>query len=111
MSDRILVIIATAERAKAHTGAMYAVNALKHGWLADVKLVFFGPAEGLLLEDEDLQVYLRDYQELSGEPVACRFLADRDGQSDGLRELGVRVTYVGSLVSDLIKEGYVPLVW
>jgi hypothetical protein len=44
-------------------------------------------------------------------PVACRFLADRDGQSDGLRELGVEVEYVGPLISGLIKDGYAPMVW
>ncbi len=111
MNDRLLVIIGTAERAKAHAGAMYAVNALKYEWMRDVKLYFFGPAEGLLLEDEDLQVLLHDYQQLKGEPVACRFLADRDGQADGLKDLGVQVEYVGTLISDLIKEGYVPMVW
>jgi hypothetical protein len=111
MNDKILVIIGTAERAKAQAGAMYAVNALKYEWLGDVKLVFFGPAEGLLLDDEDLQVMLRDYQQLAGEAVACRFLADRDGQSEALKELGVQVEYVGPLISGLIKRGYVPMVW
>lgn len=111
MHDRILVIVATSDRAKAQTALMYATNARKHGWLADVKLVFFGPSEGLLLDDEDLQVMLRDFQELAGAPAACQALSDRDGQSDGLRELGVEVRFVGSYVSDLIKQGYVPLVW
>ena len=111
MNDKILVIIGTAERAKAHAGAMYAVNALKYEWLSDVKLYFFGPAEGLLLDDEDLQVMLHDFQELKGEPVACRFLAERDDQADSLKELGVQVEYVGPLISGLIKEGYVPMVW
>ena len=55
MNDKVLVIIATAERAKAQAGAMYAVNARKYGWLDDVKLYFFGPAEGLLLEDEEVE--------------------------------------------------------
>jgi len=111
MNDKVLVIIGTAERAKAQAGAMYAVNALKHKWLAEVKLYFFGPAEQLLLDDEDLQVLLHDYQELKGEPVACRFLAERDGQADGLKELGVAVEYVGPLISGLIRDGYVPMVW
>ena len=41
MNDRVVVIISTADRGKAQTGAMFAVNGLKHGWLADVKLFFF----------------------------------------------------------------------
>lgn len=44
-------------------------------------------------------------------PVACKYLADRDGQSDRLADLGVDVQYVGPLISDAIKEGYVPLIW
>jgi hypothetical protein len=111
MSDKLLVIIATGERAKAQAGVMYALNAVKHAWLGEVKLYFFGPAEGLLLDDEDLQVMVHDFRQLEGEPVACRFLADRDGQSEGLRELGVQVQYVGPPISELIRAGYVPMVW
>ncbi len=111
MHDRVLIIIATGERAKAQTGLMYATNACKYSWFTDVQVVFFGPAEGLLLEDEDLQVMLHDFQELAEPVAACKFLADRDGQSEGLTALGVQVKYVGSLVSDYIKQGYVPLIW
>ena len=111
MNDKVLVIIGTAERAKAQAGTMYALNCRKYEWLSDVKLFFFGPAEGLLLDDEDLQVMVHDFRQLAGEPVACRFLADRDGQSDALKELGVQVEYVGPLISGLIKAGYVPMVW
>lgn len=111
MADRVLVIIGTAERAKAQAGAMYAVNARKHGWLDDVKLVFFGPSEALLLEDEDLQELVREYHRQEGQAVACRFIADREGMSADLAGLDVEVVYVGKLVSDLIRDGYVPMVW
>ena len=111
MSDRIITIIATAESAKARTGVMYAANALKHGWLQDVELFFFGPAEDLLLEDPDLQEMVREFQRQDRRPVACKFLSDRSGASEGLAELGLEVSYVGSQISDLIKQGYVPMVW
>jgi len=126
MSDKLLVIISTGEPAKARAGAMYAVNALKHGWLDDVKLYFFGPAEALLLEDRPLQQYVKEYRELEGTPFACKFLADRVQQRDedeegdadpdiGISEnisaLGVDVEYVGKPMADLIRQGYVPMVW
>jgi len=116
MNDRVVVIIADADAAKACTGLMYAANALKHGWLADVKVVVFGPAENTLLADEDMQEMLREFQRQAeahgGEAAtACRFLSDRDGLSDELGALGLDVRYVGSHVSDLIKAGYVPMVW
>jgi len=111
MNDRILVILSTAEAGKARTGAMYAVNALRHGWVEDVKLVLFGPAEELVLTDEPLQALLDDFRAMEETPVACKFIADRDGLADRLGAMKIDVQYVGKLISDLIREGYVPLVW
>ena len=111
MNNRIVVIIGTREQAKAEAGLMYAVNALKHGWMEDVKLFFFGPAEDLLLEDPDLQELLMEFHRQDQQAVACRFLSDRQGSSEDLAELGLDVSYVGSQISDLIKDGYVPMVW
>ena len=112
MNDKVIVIIGTAEPEKAQAGAMYALNAVKHGWMADVKLLLFGPAERLVLEDPDLQDLVRQYMaEETASPIACKFLADRDGQTDPLEELGLDVQYVGPIISDAIKAGYVPMVW
>lgn len=111
MNDKILVIISTAERDKAQAGAMYALNALKHSWMSDVKLFLFGPAEQLVLEDPDLEDLVRQFIALDKTPVACKFLADRGGQSPALENLGITVENVGPLISDAIKSGYIPLVW
>jgi hypothetical protein len=111
MSDKIVVIISTSEASKARTGAMFAINALKHGWLEEVKVFIFGPAEELLLRDVELQEMLKAYQLMEETPVACKFIADRDGVSQGIAALGVRVEYVGKMISDLIKDGYTPMVW
>ena len=111
MSDKVLVIVGTGERDKALAGTMYAVNAKKYGWLADVKLVFFGPSEQLLLEDEDLQEMVMEYHRQEGTALACRYIADRGGHSDGLSALGVEVVYVGEKISNLIRDGYTPMVW
>ncbi len=111
MNNRLVVIISTGELAKAEAGLMYAVNCLKHGWMEDVQLFLFGPAERLVVEDPDLQELLRDFKRQERQAVACRFLSDRDGTSTALDDLGVEVDYVGSRISDLIKEGYIPMVW
>ncbi len=42
---------------------------------------------------------------------ACKYLSDEQGVSEDLAEVGIRVEYVGTVISDLIKEGYVPMVW
>ncbi len=111
MNNKALIIISTSDIGKAQTGTMYAVNALKHAWLEEVKLVFFGPAESLLLKDPILQELLREYQSEEGTAVACKFIADRDDHSEEIEALGVEVKYVGKLISNLIKEGYIPMVW
>jgi hypothetical protein len=77
----------------------------------EVRVFFFGPAQGLLLEDSELQRLLQEYQAYEQAPVACKFLADRDGTAEPTAELGVQVAYVGKMISDLIKDGYVPMVW
>ena len=111
MSHKVVVIIGTAELAKAEAGLMYAVNATKYGWLDDVKLFFFGPAEELLLVDEDLQELLREYHRQEKTAVACKFLADREGSGDDLAAMGLEVSYVGEKISQLIKDDYIPMVW
>ena len=110
MSSKLLVIIATGEKEKALAGLMYARNALKRGWLEDVKVVFFGPSERLIAEDDQVADEVKDIA-LIGESFACKAISDREGVSEELEGLGVKVEYVGSIVSDLIKDGYLPMVW
>ena len=110
MASKVMVIVSTAEKQKALTLLMYSVNAHKNKWLDDIKVIFFGPFENLMCEDEEVAQAasrLLDYQT----PIACKFLSDRDGISDKLGELGVNVDNVGPLISGYIDEGYTPLVF
>lgn len=111
MSSKIVVIIATADPNKAEAGMMYAVNSLKYDWMEDVKLIFFGPAEKALLEDPDMQELLLEFHRQDRQAIACKFLAERDGNGADLGDLGLDVQYVGSMISDYIKDGYTPMVW
>lgn len=111
MNNKLLVIISTSDAEKAQAGTMYAVNALKNGWMETVKLFFFGPAEVLLLEDKKLQQLVTAFQNEDEPVVVCKFLSDEKGQSEKLRKLGVEVEYVGEQISALIKTGYIPMVW
>ena len=110
MSDKLLVIISSGDREKVLTALMYAKNTIKFGWIPDVRVMFFGPAENLLASDTDVKgsaAELANY----GTPLACKFLSDRDGISDHIEAIGVEVDYVGTIIADLIKDGYVPMVW
>ena len=109
MGSKLLVILATAEKEKALTGLMYARNTIAREWLEDVKVIFFGPIERLMVNDEDIATAAKEVAAIGG-AIACKFLSDRDQVSDEIEKLGVDVEYVGPIIADLIKEGYIPMV-
>jgi hypothetical protein len=110
MASKVMVIVSTAEKEKALTGIMYAVNAQKNKWVDDLKVIFFGPFENLMCEDEEVAQAASRLLEYET-PIACKFLSDRDGISGNLEKMGVNVDNVGSLISGYIEEGYIPMVF
>ncbi len=112
MNDKVLVILSSGEREKVITGLMYATNALKYSWMEEVKVVLFGPSQQLSLKDKEIQGYLDELvSELGASPATCKYIADQEGFSRELADMGLNVVYVGTLISDAIKEGFVPLVF
>ena len=81
MSSKLLVIIATGENEKALTGLMYASRTLAEGWMDEVKVIFFGPSERLLVEDEQIAQTAKKIGAVE-KPIACKFISDRDGISE-----------------------------
>lgn len=110
MSSKLLIIIATGEEEKALTGLMYASKTISNGWLDEVQVLFFGPSERLLVENEAIARVAKELVAVQ-KPIACKFVADRDGISDEIEKLGLEVEYVGTIIADHIKQGYVPLVF
>ena len=111
MRDKVLIVLSSSDREKLITGLMYATNSLKHGWMDQVKVIVFGPSQRLSLEDEEIQAYLKELISLKATPLACKYIADREGFSKEMDDLGVDVVYVGSVISEHIKQGFVPLVF
>ncbi|MBT4319467.1 hypothetical protein HN807_12465 [Candidatus Bathyarchaeota archaeon] len=110
MNSKLLVFIATGDKAKALTGLMYAKNAIMRKWIDDVKVVYFGPSENLMYSDPDVASAAIEIADM-GETFACKAISDREGISEKINEMGVKVEYVGTVISDYIKDGYVPMVW
>ncbi len=110
MNDKLLIIIATQDKEKALTALAYAHNTIKYNWLSDVKVIFFGPIENLIATDADIAKEVTTIAQMTG-TTACKFLSDRDGISDKIAKLGITVDYVGTLIADHLKDGYVPMVW
>jgi hypothetical protein len=110
MNSKVLVVISTAEKEKALTGIMYAANAQKHKWIQDLKVIFFGPFERLLCEDDEVVKAASELLEYQT-PIACRFISDSEGITEKIEKLGYEIQYAGTIISDHIKEGYTPLVF
>ncbi len=104
------MIVSTGEKEKALTGMMYAKNALKNDWLDDLVVVFFGPSEKLIVEDQQINEYAQELSEES-ECLACKYISERDEISEDIEGLGIEIEYVGAVISDLINDGYQPMVW
>ena len=110
MSTKLLVIIATGNREKARAGLMYARNVLKHKWLDNIQVVFFGPSEKLAANDKEITWFIKEIT-AKCKCFACKAIAEEEGLTEKLGETGVHVEYVGSIISDAIKNGYLPMVW
>lgn len=85
---------------------MYALNCKKHGWMDNVRLLIWGPAQKLLTEDEELQKYLGQLKNAGVELYACKGCADMYGIAEKLSGLGVTVKYTGKMLADLQKQGW-----
>ena len=110
MSSKLLMIIATGENEKALTGLMYASKALSEGWMDEVKVIFFGPSERLLVEDEMIAKTAKEFGTVE-KPIFCKITSYREGISEKIEDLGFHVDYVGTIISDFLKDGYVPMVF
>jgi len=110
MTEKLLIIIASGDREKVLTALTYAKNNIKYGWIPDVQVIFFGPAENLLVSDSDVTASAAELANLS-QPLACQLISDRDHISERIEGIGIEVDYVGTIIADLLRDGFVPMVW
>lgn len=110
MSEKALVIISTGEVEKALTGLMWARNAMRFGWMEDIRVIFFGPSQKLLIKNDEVKKMAQEIAEAE-KPIFCKYISDRDGNSEQIEQLGMDVQYVGTIISDFIKDDYVPMVF
>ncbi len=84
---------------------MYTYNAKKNGWWDDeVQLIVWGPSSKLLSEDEELQEYVSNMEKIGIKLSACKACADMYGVAEKLTELGIEVKYMGTELTDLLKD-------
>ena len=106
MSSKVIIILGSSDIEKLKSGLMYGKNAIKYGWLDDVKFFLFGGAEESILKNQELIDEIKTVN-----AVACKFIAKEKNIYEKLKELNTKTEYIGEQISNLIKDGYVPMVF
>jgi len=110
MPSKVFALVCSGDREVAlEVGLVYPLNAAKKGWMDEVKVIFFGPSEKLAASDAEVQGRIKEILEAGVEVLACKWCADRMGITEKLEAAGIKVVYVGSVISDLLKEGWASL--
>ena len=110
MASKVFVILGSADREVAlEVGLVYPLNAAKKKWMDEVKVIIFGPSEKLAAYDSEVQEKLNELREVGVEVMACKWCADRMNITAKLEEAGIKVIYVGTVISQLLKDGWASL--
>jgi hypothetical protein len=110
MPSKVFALICSGDREVAlEVGLVYPLNAAKKGWMDEVKVIFFGPSEKVVANDAEVQARVKEIIEQGVEVLACKWCSDRMGITEKLEAVGIKVEYVGSIISDLLKEGWASL--
>ena len=84
----------------------YAINAKKHKWMEEVRVILWGPTEKIAAKDKNFQEHVISLINTGVEVIACKACSDNFGASEKLEKLGVEVKSVGTLVTEMLKEGW-----
>ncbi len=106
MSSKVIIILGSSDMEKLKSGLTYGKNAVKYGWLDDVQFFLFGGAEKTILTEQGLIEEIK-----SVNAVACKLIAKEKNIYEKFKELNIKTEYIGEQVSNLIKDGYVPMVF
>lgn len=84
---------------------MYAGNAVSYGWWEVVTIIVWGASAALAARNPAIAAELKRLMSAGVRIVACRACAERHDAVDALSEAGVRVDYIGSELTDILKSG------
>jgi len=111
MSDRLCVIISSSDRDVIRTALQYARRTVTEKFMQETRLFLFGPSEKIIARDVELQDFIKRFQDTGKEIMACQWCSDDYGVTEELKTLGIRVDYIGTHVSEAVRQGYIPMVW
>jgi hypothetical protein len=110
MATKVFVMLSSGDREVAlEVGLIYPLNAAKNKWMDEVKIIIFGPSEKIAAYDTAVQKRIKECKEVGIEVLACKWCSDRMEISEILESLGIKVIYVGPVISELLKDGWASL--
>jgi hypothetical protein len=110
MATKVFILLSSGDKEVAlEVGLVYPLNAAKNKWMDEVRVIIFGPAEKVVAYSQEVQERLKELQEAGVEIMACKWCADRMNITGILEEAGIKVVYVGSIISQLLKDGWASL--
>ena len=110
MANKVFILLSSGDREKLLlVGLVYPLNAAKNKWMDEVKIIVFGPAEKLLAYDTEVQKKVKECEKAGVEIMVCKWCADELNITKALEEAGFNVFYVGSTISQLLKDGWASL--
>ncbi len=83
---------------------LYTINSLAHGWWKEITLVIWGGSTKLVSENEAIQQRVKDALAAGVYVTACKGCSDQLGVSAQLEALGVDVQYLGTALSNVLKN-------
>lgn len=111
MSDRLCVIVSSSDPDVIRTALQYARRTVTEKFMQETRLFLFGPSEKIVARDPDVQDFIKRFQDTGKEILACKWCSDDYGVTEALKNLGIRVDYIGPHVSEAVRQGYTPMVW
>ena len=102
---KVLIWLASGERSKLMPGLLWGVNAKRHGWVDEVRVVVFGDSQQTVAGDEEMFSMV---QEIEG-TLFCRHVAETEGTVEQLEAKGANLAYVGEPIGKAIAEGFTVL--
>ena len=105
--NKVFILFSSADK-EVHEEASfkYAYNAKAMSWFEEVRVILWGPPERMAVEDNFFGEQVKKLIDKGVEVFACKACSDSWGLSEDLTKLGVKVEYVGTIITAMLKEDW-----
>ena len=107
-SSKLFILWSSGDKEVALKGPafLYPTYTKQKGWWDQVRFILWGPSEKLAAEDANIQENIKKMKEAGIEVIACKWCSDQYGVSEKLESMGIKVFYVGEIITEMLKGGW-----